>query len=181
MGRRAARLRQLALAAIPGAVLCGLLVLPSTFGYRVNLTPSMPLGVWKATGREPERGHFVFACIPPEHPAMAFVIDSKILLPGDCPGGVAPLLKGIAAVAGDTVRLAGDGVHVNEQLIPGTLPLVKGQGVPPAMPAGVYVLAQGQYWLVANRHANSFDSRYFGAVERRTILSSAAPVVVFGD
>ena len=83
-------------------------------GYRINLTGSMPLGIWKKSTAL-QRGSSVAACIPPKSPAAQIAATRGYIPPGQCPGGLAPLLKPIAALPGETVRLNDEAVSINGQ------------------------------------------------------------------
>ena len=84
--------------------------------YRINLTSSMPLGIWKES-KAIHRGSCVAACLPPDSEAAQLAIKRRYLPHGQCPGGFAPLLKQIVAIPGDTVTLTDKQVWINEILL----------------------------------------------------------------
>ena len=92
----------------PGLVLTLLSLFGGLAGYRINLTPSMPLGIWKVTTAI-QRGSYVAACMPQDTEAAKLAMQRNYLPAGRCPGGFAPLLKQIEALPGDTVTLTNDG------------------------------------------------------------------------
>lgn len=62
----------------------------------VNLTPSLPRGLYRVTSLDVRRGALVTFCLPSDlvrHYGMA-----KWIAPGRCPGGKAPLCKRITLV-----------------------------------------------------------------------------------
>lgn len=83
-----------------------------------------------------------------------------------CGDGYAPLLKPIAARAGDTVTLSEAGVAVNGKLLPNSKQYPKdGIGRPmPLVPLGTYTVNPGTVWVISSYNRFSFDSRYFGPV-----------------
>jgi conjugative transfer signal peptidase TraF len=83
-----------------------------------------------------------------------------------CGDGYAPLLKPIAARAGDTVTLSEAGVAVNGKLLLNSKQYPKdGIGRPmPLVPFGTYAVLPGTVWAISSYNRFSFDSRYFGPV-----------------
>lgn len=83
-----------------------------------------------------------------------------------CGDGYAPLLKPIAARAGDTVTVSEAGVAVNGKLLPNSKQYPKdGIGRPmPLVPFGTYAVHPGTAWGISSYNRFSFDSRYFGPV-----------------
>ena len=55
----------------------------------------------------------------------------------------------------------------------------------PSMPAlrnyGPYIVPEGQYFMMGDNRDNSFDSRYFGSVERKRIVGQATAVAMSFD
>jgi conjugative transfer signal peptidase TraF len=144
-------------------------------GLRWNGTPSMPLGIWETgTKGKVARGDVVVACLPPGG------VQQRYLAAGYCPSGFEPVLKPVAAVAGDSVRVGPAGVSVNGIPVPQTASLVRdGRGRPiPPYPTGTYPVHAGEVWLLAPR-PDSFDSRYLGPVPAADIQSRATPLWVW--
>src|SRR5512143_555275 len=89
---------------VTGAVLTGLAA-AGVAGYRINLTPSMPLGIWRmVAASEYARGVVVAVCPP---------VDAPFLPRGSCPLGMQPLLKQIVGVPGDVITVTPAGVSIN--------------------------------------------------------------------
>jgi conjugative transfer signal peptidase TraF len=149
-------------------------------GYRINLTGSMPVGIWKKS-TVLQRGSSVAACMPLNFPAAQIAAERGYIPPGQCPGGFAPLLKPIAALPGDTVILCDEAVSINGARIPKSrTQATDSQGRPlPPFPRGKYFVLSGEYWLLATDNPNSFDSRYFGPVPESSIVSSLVPIATF--
>ena len=102
---------------------------------------------------------------------------------GDCPGGVAPVGKIVLAAGGDTVNFGPQGVVIGGQRVDRTRPLDRDSRGRRLVPArfGSYVLRTGEAWLWSPYAAGSFDSRYFGPVGRRELVSTIQPVLTVGD
>jgi conjugative transfer signal peptidase TraF len=149
-------------------------------GYRINLTGSMPVGIWKES-TVLQRGSSVAACVPPNSSAARIASERGYISPGQCPGGFAPLLKPITALPGDTVILSDEAISINGRWIPNSrTQAIDSQGRPlPSFPRGIYPVLTGEYWLFATDNPNSFDSRYFGPVPESSIVSSLVPIATF--
>lgn len=150
-------------------------------GLRVNATASMPLGLWRleTTPRSLRVGEIVVFC-PPDSAAFREAVDRGYLAHGACPGGFEPLIKPVAAIPGDLVTVAADGVAVNGEPVPGTAPLARDTAGRPllAVPAGSYHVTSGEVWLFSGHLRESWDSRYFGAVPAAGVQGVARPVWV---
>ncbi len=139
-------------------------------GLRLNLTGSLPVGVYLASGAAPSRDAIVLTCLPPNVAAFA---RERGYVPrgGACPGSVLPIGKPIVAVAGDTVTVMPTGLLVDGRPVPNSQPLAADrQGRPlPRLAIGRYVVRPGALWIVSSYSRFSFDSRYFGGIEVRQV------------
>ena len=146
---------------------------------RINWTDSLPRGLYVVsvvpkTGVV--RGEIVVACPPREYAEIGRQHD--YLLAGACPGGVTPVLKHVAAIAGDVVRLSPAGISVDGALLTGTALLrADQQGNRPLHVAfGTYRVNASEVWLFTPK-PNGYDSRYFGPVPVGNILNVARPLL----
>lgn len=148
-------------------------------GLRLNFTPSAPVGLWRVIDSPDElRSGMIVSVCPPAAAVVDQMLDGGFLARGSCPAGSMPLLKPVAAIAGDRVEIrSGVAARVNGQDLPNTAP-VTGLAVPDP---GTYVVAPGTVWLFSSYHQQSFDSRYYGAVPIANVLAQAVPVWVSGD
>jgi len=102
------RRRLLLFLACVGGAIAALVAVAYMGGFRLNLTPSEPLGLWRivALQRPVEAGDLVFIC-PPATASFEQARRRGYLRRGLCPGGFAPLIKTIAVIQriaiGDTV------------------------------------------------------------------------------
>lgn len=149
-------------------------------GLHLNLTASLPTGWWVETAQAPQRGDIVKAC-PPEHAARLARKRGYVLF-GLCAGGVQPVLKHIAALPKDVVEVSADGIRVNGAPLPHSTPALHDSGgrLLRSWPRGSYRLTTRQAWLYAPG-ARSFDSRYFGPVNTRSLSRRMTLVRFLGE
>lgn len=150
-------------------------------GYAVNISDSMPEGVWQKVGQPValRRGDVVQVCLPPNTPAVQQLRRLHYFGGVGCPDVMTPLLKPAAAVAGDVVVVSqASGITVNGNKLVNTAQLPH-DGAGHAIPHvadGRYVVAPGQVWLLSQYNAISLDSRYFGPVPVSAVTSIMRPV-----
>ncbi len=142
-------------------------------GLRLNLTGSLPVGVYLTSPAAPVRGALVLTCLPPE--VAAFATARGYVPRGvECPGQIAAVGKPVVAIAGDAVTVTPGGILVNGIAVPNSRALAsdrQGRWLP-HLPAGTYVVQPGTVWIVSSYSRFSFDSRYFGAIETREVRAS---------
>jgi conjugative transfer signal peptidase TraF len=129
----------------------------------INLSPSLPLGVYRPIDAPVTRGAIVVVCLPLAIGRLAR--ERGYLGYGPCPGHVERLGKRVAAVAGDTVETDAEGVRINGFLIPRSSQLAtdsRGRKLP--RPEGRIVVRPGELFLLATDNRRSFDGRYFGPI-----------------
>ncbi|WP_259671188.1 MULTISPECIES: conjugative transfer signal peptidase TraF [unclassified Rhizobium] len=147
-------------------------------GYRINLTPSEPLGLWRIIPlhRPAAVNDLVFIC-PPETAGMREAKARGYLRFGPCPAGVAPLIKTVIAVAGQYVEI-GASVSVDRQaVLSSSLAAKDGKGRTLApFPGGV--IPSG-YVFLHSAFPGSYDSRYFGPLPASGVLGLAQEVLTY--
>jgi len=140
------------------AVMAAGAALTTRFAYAS--TPSISVG-WYAVEalHSARRGDVVRFCPPLGLPHLRVGVTP-------CASGYTPLIKRVAAAEGDHVRVTDYGVYVNGSRLKGSMPLHVGRGGF-ALPQwrGEITLTANELW-VYGYHPQSFDSRYFGPVER---------------
>jgi conjugative transfer signal peptidase TraF len=175
--------RTFALAAWLGIVLfAALVVCAHSAGLRFNESSSLPIGFWRvsAAGRDLQRGHIVSFC-PPDTPVIREAWRRGYLGKGLCESGYEPLLKPVAAIAGDRLSQTEEGISINGHLIANSKSLNRdglGRTLPSPVAHDVFV-AKGEVWVISSYHPLSFDSRYFGPVPISRIEGLAHPLFVF--
>ncbi len=158
-----------------------LLVACSLAGFRLNLTGSLPLGLYRAVPGPLVRGSLVLVCLPPR---MAAFARARGYIPrgGVCPGGVLPVGKPVLAVPGDTVTVTASGLRVNGVPVRNSRALATDhRGRPlPRLALGPQVVRPGTLWVVSGYARTSFDSRYFGPIALAAVRSFLQPVWTAG-
>jgi conjugative transfer signal peptidase TraF len=140
-------------------------LLSSLPGINFNPTSSIPRGLYRWT-HEPIHHGIVISFPQPRHPGVA-----QFRLPFNAKY----LLKYIAAMPGDTVKVTAAGVWINGRRWPNS----QAQN-PIAKPdCGRHAIAPGYVWAMGTSD-HSFDSRYFGEVPISTIVHTFRPSPIFG-
>ncbi|MBT8470617.1 MAG: conjugative transfer signal peptidase TraF [Deltaproteobacteria bacterium] len=155
------------------AVAAAAVGLAHSVGLRLNLTPSLPRGVYFLRPGVPARGTLVAACLPAE--AATVGRRRGYLGSGTCANESAPVLKFVAAVAGDVVEIGTD-TRVNGAYLQSAPPIEDRAGRPlGAYPTGRYMLRRGELWLYSPS-PHSWDSRFFGPVSMDEVLGVVRPL-----
>ena len=161
----------LVMCAVSGTVLAA-----GAFGLRVNVTASLPVGLYLATSDA--NAALVEFC-----PAEPFAAESRDrnYRPKSiaCPDGAAPLVKPIAARPGDTVLVTDKGIVVNGKQFPHSAALEldgAGRKLKPWL-SGTYAVAPNELWVVST-YRGSYDSRYMGPIRRDQVGELLMPMWV---
>lgn len=165
--------------AILGVGVAGLVAIFSAGVFaslRVNLTPSEPLGLWRIVvlDRPVAVGDLVFVC-PPQGSVSAFGLARGYFREGACPGGAAPLIKTVAAIAGASITV-GAAVMIDGTPLPYSQLSPKDGQDRTLMPWVGGTVPPGQLFLHSS-FRGSYDSRYFGPVSDAGLLGLAQPVL----
>ena len=156
-----------------------LLISAFHLGYRINLTHSEPIGLYKIESTPPARGYLAAFCLSPENAYAALSAERNYLGTSSlCPSGQKPLLKEVAGLAGDSVTVHSSLIQVNDTLFTLTSRTRDSQEreLPRNLRSGV--IPEGKALLLSTHHKNSFDSRYFGLVDAST-LRKVIPIFTF--
>lgn len=173
----AARLAQLRSLAAKGAIFISGCAVAGALGYRINVTPSLPLGIWRTAAID--NAEFVEFCLP-DGPAKEVAVARGYLPNGLCSGGVAPLLKPVTARQGDRVTVTSSGVSVNGEQVVYRIAPADSTGRPlPAAELGTHEVSQRELWVLSSYNPGSFDSRYFGPIPASSVIHGMVPVLVF--
>ena len=154
-------------AALAGIALVGVSAVAYPRPYLVwNASASVAVGLYRVVSGAPERGDFVLARIPKS-------IEKLAAGRGYLPGGV-PLIKRVAAVAGDDVRAFDGAVIVNGEIVARQRKVDRaGRSLP--LWNECRALAGGEFFLLSDA-PGSFDSRYFGPVTSARVIGRLAPL-----
>ncbi len=165
-------------------VLIGMVVLAillvNELPIRVNMTNSMPRGIYFLTNaRAIHVSDLVMVCL--DDSLAQFALARGYLSVGHCGNGIEPLLKQVVALGGDWVKLETNSVMVNGNSLPhsATLSLDILNRSLPFVPRGIYILKANQLWLYGTESAKSWDSRYFGMVDRARVVQSVKPLLIW--
>lgn len=170
-GRRVRRVLTVAISSM------GTVVAAYAAGIRINLTSSMPPGLYQITHSPVVRGAIVLVCLPDS--VSAFARARRFVPNGSCTDRSAPIGKTVAAIGGDTVDVASTGITVNGRALANSRPLLHdSQNRPlPTLPHGRYIVGAAELWLVSSYSGRSFDSRYFGAVPVDRVIARVRRIV----
>lgn len=141
--------------------------------------PPAPRLVWNASASAPVGLYFVR---PGARIAAGDMVIARILKPYRrlaatrhyLPENV-PLVKRVVGAPHDRICAIGPVVFVNGRRI-ATRAAVDGQGRPMPWWRGCRVLGRGEYFLLMEGVAASFDGRYFGITETPDIVGKAYPL-----
>lgn len=162
-----------------GTGVCVTLAIAGTWGgFRLNLTPSYPLGIWRIEplNRQATVGDRVFIC-PPDAAALELGMERGYLPAGLCPSGAAPLIKIIAAVAGQVIAITTTVIIDGTPLPNSSVRSADAEGRPLPRFTGGQVPLDAVF--LHSDFGGSYDSRYFGPLPAKGILGLARPVLVF--
>lgn len=167
---RAAKLRRrrlekrIAAAAIGTAIVLGSAAFPPTPRLVWNASASAPIGLYSVSpGALAEPGDMVIARVPEPWRRLA---ATRRYLPMNV-----PLVKRVAAAAGDEVCALGQEIFVNGRWMAERL-VFDGAGRPMPMWSGCMRLRGRQLFLLMDAPA-SFDGRYFGVTGGDDIIGKA--------
>ncbi|MFA7603900.1 MAG: S26 family signal peptidase [Novosphingobium sp.] len=133
-----------------------------------NASASAPIGLYRIhPDRDPPTGALV-AVAPPER--LARWLSAR----GYLPEGL-PLLKHVAAKAGQRVCRSGDVVSVDGQPVASARER-DGRGRPMPVWQGCRTLGAGELLLLNPDHPDSLDGRYFGPLPASTVIGRATPL-----
>ncbi|MHB1668654.1 S26 family signal peptidase [Thiomonas sp.] len=140
-------------------------------GWRVNMTPSEPMGIYRmmplAADTLIRRGDLISFC--PRVKLEPFMVH------GSCPNGGAPFLKEVIGVPGDMVDVTAAGVTINGRMLPMSRPIAHPKdwpGLTLPVDFGETKLLPEQYWAYGSGLPKySFDSRNWGVVGRADVLA----------
>ncbi|MCR2831469.1 S26 family signal peptidase [Acidithiobacillus ferrooxidans] len=155
--------------------------------WRLNLSPSEPMGIWSVTPMTPgtrlQAGDVVTLCPRLPHGYHYGWLEDNTHAANACADGGAPYVKTIVAGPGDVVHETGYGVTINGKPLSDSRSLPFTTSKPQfRLPQwrGTITLRSGQYWAYgAGDPRFSFDSRYWGPFRQVQVRGVATPVLVW--
>ena len=144
-----------------------------------NDSVSMPIGLYRVINSPVKRGDIVATCLP--EAIAQFGLRRRYLGAGLCATGSEAVVKQVVGMSGDTVLLTVHAIKINSEPLPHseTLRRDKAGRDLPSIARGAYNLSPTQLWLYGNHNAHSWDSRYYGPVDKHYIQSVLKPVLVW--
>jgi len=152
-------------------------------GARINTTKSIPVGLyWTSTMpiEKIKKGAYVLFC-PPQNSIFDEAKTRDYIGSGTCPGGYGLMMKRVLAAQNDVVSVDDTGVCVNGKLLPHSTP-IKADTIGRPLPCyrvDHYALSHTELLLMSDVSATSFDSRYFGPIDRSQIKTVIFPVMTW--
>ena len=133
-----------------------------------NASPSVPVGLYRVQAvPQPKVGDIVV--VRPPEDLVRFLAEGGYL-----PRGV-PLLKHVAALGGQRVCRSGASISVDEKRLGNALDRDR-SGRPLRVWQGCVLLTDEQVFLMNPDRQDSLDGRYFGPLDRSTIVGRAEPL-----
>lgn len=153
------------------------------FGFRVNVTPSLPQGLYRLDDSQSDSiayGDLVSFCLPRENPYSELASDRGYLSPGPCSNGLQPLLKNVVGLPGGLVEVSEEGIAINGFLHPGTVRPERDSRERPMPPSLLEsgLIPPGYALTLAVYQPDSFDGRHFGLVPLAS-LKKVRPIITF--
>jgi len=140
--------------------------------YYINLSPSLPYGLYKISAPVNLKRGDIIIFIPPDH-LKTFIYERHWL-----PDGW-PLMKQIGAMPGDTYCINKDHQFLINAKFVGPVYKVDSQGLPLPKIEGCQTVEPETILPVATHILNSFDGRYFGTIALNIIKGKAEPLYNF--
>ena len=140
--------------------------------YYINLSPSLPYGLYKISAPVNLKRSDIVIFIPPDH--LKTLIYKRHWLPDGW-----PLMKQIGAMPGDTFCINKDQQFLINGKFVGPVSTVDSQGLPLPKIAGCRTIEPETILPVATHISNSFDGRYFGTIPLNIIKGKAVPLYNF--
>ena len=128
-----------------------------------NASASAPVGFYWIADRPIEQGDYVFVRLPER---VRKIVEKRRYLPPNI-----PLIKHGVGVAGDKICRFGQDILINGIIV---AVAQRSDGLSRELPnwQGCHILTKDNVFLLQD-HPLSFDSRYFGPVDRRLIIGRA--------
>lgn len=150
-----------------------------SMGFRINLTESIPVGLYRITGTEPLKNAYVIFC-PDDRQTFRLAKNRGYIDYGLNCNGYGYLMKKVVAVSGDILSVTIEGFFVNQRLISYSKPKPM-DGTNRALPqwrAMNYPLQENEVMTMTSQSEWSFDGRYYGLVHTRQIKGVINPIWV---
>jgi conjugative transfer signal peptidase TraF len=157
-------------------VIFGLAAMAQIGGFRLNLTPSEPLGLWRIEPlhRPVEAGDLVFVCTPMTA-TFRQAGERGYLRRGLCASGFAPLIKTVVAISGQHVEIINH-VIIDGRALPASI-VRQRDGIGRKLTSDPGGVVPPGHLFVHSSFESSYDSRYFGPIPVDGVLGLARPIL----
>jgi conjugative transfer signal peptidase TraF len=146
------------------------------FGFRLNISSSMPIGIYKLqSSSDFKKGDLVEVCLPANLAKYGF--DRGYISKGSCSNGYAPLIKEVIATPNDYVVMNQAGITVNKVFYDFKQQQFDSQNRA-LTPQNIDQKIAG-FLLIGNNSKNSWDSRYFGVIDSSNINGRMQKIISF--
>ena len=153
-------------------------------GYRLNLTESYPIGIYRLKDASKLSKNDMILFCPPKNNIFIEAYKRGYIEDGLCPSGFWALQKKIVGLPGDRVVI-NDYVYINGSRI-------KNSNVFKVDPQGKKMLLMapdqrdiiippGKMFVISDYNKLSYDSRYFGLVDQNLTLGKTVPIYTIAD
>ncbi|QFQ88817.1 S26 family signal peptidase [Paracoccus kondratievae] len=165
---RAPRLRYLAVTGLAALLIGGISVTGITPRLIWNASASVPLGLYVLQPVGSLAVGDLVAIDPPE-PLAGFITERGYTAVG------VPLLKHVAALAGQRVCRSGSTITIDEAEVAEALPQDRlGRNLP--VWQGCRIVGPGEVFLLNDGVRDSLDGRYFGPLPAQSVIGRAIPL-----
>ncbi|STX50162.1 conjugal transfer protein TraF [Legionella busanensis] len=151
----------------------------AAMGLRVNLTGSIPIGLYRITNAENIKNAYVIFC-PDDRKAFNLAMNRGYIDQGLYCGGYGYLMKKVVGISNDIISVTSEGVFVNQTLIPFSQPKLNdgmNRTLPQWRPIN-YHLKENEVMTMTSQNEWSFDGRYYGPIHRGQIKGVITPIWV---
>ena len=144
-----------------------------------NITPSIPQGIYRLSKNENEikNDSIILFCLNNKYAEIAK--DRKYISAGKCRKGLSPIGKHVIASYPDKVKINNNGIYINGKLVKNTRPLPQDKEGRNLIHTELCKTLKQDEFIVASSKEDSFDSRYYGIVERKDIEGKLKEILVF--
>ena len=145
-------------------------------GFRINLTSSLPVGIWKIdkSFTRIEKGDYVW--FTPTKRIAEFALKRGYLEKNPkCKNNAIPLLKVVYGLPGDTYSFHDDLIRINNLPVK-NVKRRKTDSKNRPMPRIADGKVPANQFFVLTKHPYSFDSRYYGPIPMDNIEGTAKPI-----
>ena len=148
-------------------------------GFTYNPTSSLPKGIYKLTETDPKeykKGDLIMFCLPEAEALKAKKRGYWKTGYTTCPGDFPPLIKKVIGVSGDSIKIKNETVHINGIALKNGKISKKDRRGRELKPCGDIVVGDNEIFAMSLYNPNSWDSRYFGAIDKNSIIGKTKAI-----